>query len=174
MRGFTLVELLVTVFIFAMIFAATFAVLTVGNNSWYTGNEQVQVSQEVRKALLTMDRELRQSRSSVISDVFADGAYYDAITFRVPEDTDDDGDVIDAAGNVEWSDQINYSRNAENQIIRTTAAGTSILANDISNLQFRRPSGSPSIVEMYLTSQRSTAMGRQLSANIMSSVKMRN
>ena len=174
MRGFSLVEILITVLLFSLVFMASFAVLTAGKNSWYTGDVEVEINQEIRKGLLTMNRQLRQSRSSVITGVFPDGNYYNSITFKIPEDIDADGDVIDALGNMEWSDDITYSLNARNQIIRTLSGNTTILANYISNLQFRRPAGSPDVIQIYVTAQKETALKRTLTSDIMSSIRMRN
>lgn len=148
--------------------------LAAGQSSWYTGDVQIELNQEIRKALLTINKELRQSASSVISDVPPDDFYYTSITFRVPQDTDGDGDVISATGSMEWSDDINYSLNANNQIVRLTTSGSSILANNISNLQFRRLSGNPDIIEIYITAEKSTVPGRDLTAGITSSIKLRN
>lgn len=172
MKGFSLVEVMVTVLIFSLIFAAVFMLLTGGQASWYTGDVQIELTQEIRKALLTVDKELRQTASSVISDVPADGDYYISITFRIPKDIDDDGDVISAIGTMEWSDNINYSLNANNQIIRTYPLGISVLANNISVLRFRRPE--PDIIEIYITAQKTTILGRNLQTSIMSSLKLRN
>lgn len=172
--GFTLVEVLVVVLIFSFIFMALFMVLAGGQSAWYTGDVQIELNQEIRKAIFTMDRQLRQTRTSVISGVPADDNYYTTITFKVPQDLDGDGDVIDSLGNLEWSGDITYSLNANNQIIRSTLSGSSILANNISSLQFRRPYGNPEIVQIYITAQKTTVLGRNLQAGIMSSVKVRN
>lgn len=174
MRGFTLVEVLITVFIFSLIFMAMFGVLSVGVGSWHTDDVEAGLNQELRKTLMVMNKQLRQSRTSVVTGVPADDNYYTSITFKVPEDVDGDGDVIDSLGNIEWSGDINYSLNANNQIIRSTQSGSSILANNISSLQFRRPAGNPDIIEIYITAQKATSMGRNLGSSIASSVRMRN
>lgn len=173
MRGFSLVEVMVTILIFSLIFAAVFMLLTGGEASWYTGDVQIELNQEIRKALLTVNKELRQTASSVISDVPADGDYYTSITFRIPEDIDGDGDVISAIGTIEWSDNINYSLNANNQIIRSVS-GTpqAVLANNISELTFTRPN--PRVVQIYIKARKSTLTGRNLEAEITSSLKLRN
>lgn len=172
--GFTLVEIMVTLLISSLMFTALFIVLSSGRNSWYIGDAQVRLNEEMRKPLLTINKELRQSRPSEITGVPADDNFYTSITFKVPEDTDNDGDVIDAAGNVEWSENITYALNANNQIVRSAPSGTSVLANNISSLQFRRPSGNPSAIQIYITANTTTVSGRNLQSNIMSSVNLRN
>lgn len=174
MKGFTLVEIMISLLIFSLIFMATFMVLSGGQSSWYIGDAKIQLNQELRRPLLTMNRELRQTRSSEIIGVPADDNFYTSITFRIPEDVDVDGDVIDALGNIEWSGNINYSLNASNQIVRSSPSGTSILANNVSGLQFMRPSGSPNTIDINISVQKTTTLGRNLQAGITSSVKMRN
>lgn len=167
MKGFTLVEVLVTVLIFSFIAAGIFMVLSVGKASWYTGDVETELTQEMRKALTIMDSQLRQSGSAVISDVPANDNYYTSITFKVPEG-------VAAGGSIDWSEDINYSLNANHQIISLKAGVLSILANNITSFQFRRPSGNPDIIEIYITAQKNTVQGRSLQDNITSSVKMRN
>lgn len=174
MKGFTLVEILVSVLIFSFIFMALFAILAGGQTSWYTADVQIELNQQVRGSLSTMNRQLRQTRVSVISDVPADDNYYTSITFKVPQDLDGDGDVIDSFGNIEWSENINYSLSEDGQIIRSTQSGSSVLANDISSLQFRRPSGNPNIIQIYITAQKTTVLGRELQTSIESRIKIRN
>lgn len=174
MKGFTLVEVMAAVLISILIVTALFVVLFAGRASWYTGDAQVTLNEEMRKSLLTIDKELRQTRLSEISGVPADNNFYTSITFKVPEDIDSDGDVIDSLGNSEWSGDINYTLNADNQIVRSAASGSSILANSISSLQFRRLSTNPKIIQISITAQKTTMLGRNLQSNIMSSVRIRN
>lgn len=174
LTGFTLVEVLITVAIFSLIFMAIFAVLTIGESSWYSGDISVELNQEIGRALLTMTRQLRQSRSTVISNVPADDTYYNSITFKVPQDIDGDGDVINSSGNMEWSQNISYSLNENKQIIRSTASGSSILANNIFSLQFKRFSGNDDVIQIYIIARKVTARRRSLESSIISSVKMRN
>lgn len=161
MKGFTLVEVLVAVFIFSFISAAIFMVLLVGKASWYTGDVETELSQDMRRALTVMNSQLRQSSSSVVSDVPANDNYYTSITFKVSEG-------VDAGGSVQWSEDINYSLNTNHQIISLKEGASSILANNITGLQFRRPSGNPDVVEIYITAQKNTAQGRTLEDSIVS------
>lgn len=172
--GFTLVEVMVTLFIFSIIFMGIFVVLASGRATWHTADTQIQVYEEIRKALVNMDGQLRQARSSVITGVPADGNYYPSIIFKVPQDLDGDGDVLDALGNIEWSGSITYALNADNQIMRTGPSGSSAVANNISQLQFMRPTGNPNVIQIYMKATKATLTGRILEDSINSSVKMRN
>lgn len=173
-KGFTLVEVLVTLIIFSIIFMAVIMCLSAGKSSFYTGDAKIAVQQEIRKALLIMNPELRQSRPSLITGVPADGNTYSTVTFCIPEDVDGDGDVINAIGNMEWSGNITYALNGNNQITRTDATGTTIIANNITNLDFQRFAGSPNIIQISISCQKTNVLGRVLSDTILSSVTMRN
>lgn len=173
--GFTLVELMVVVLILLIIIAGIFGVLNVGRQSWYTGGTQVELRQETRKAMDRMVKELRQSETAVIS-VPADDSWYNTITFQVPEDTDGDGDVIDADSNIEWGNQITYSLGGLNneQVLRTSSGSTAVLANDVVSLQFRRSTATPNIVEISLQAQKDAMPGRTMQADLNSQVSLRN
>ncbi len=108
--GFTLVELMVVIVIFLIIFAAIYGVLSMGWQSWHTGNTHVELQQETRKAMDKMVMELRESGSGYVS-ITGGGS---VITFQVPVDWDNEGidldgdgiadvtgDVIDNNGNIE-------------------------------------------------------------------------
>lgn len=176
MKGFTLVELMVVFLIFTIIMGAIFAVLTMGRTSWYSGNTQVEMQQETRRGMDSMVRELRQSGSTTIVGVPADGNFYNSITFRVPQDADGDGDVLDVSGNVEWGNQITYSLGGlgGQQLLRTEGSQVVVLANSIVSLQFRRQAATSNIVEMTLQSQKTTIPGHLIGTTINSEVMLRN
>jgi hypothetical protein len=165
---------MVTLLIFSIIFAALFRVLSAGRTTWYLGDVEVELSQEIRRALIPMEKELRQSGSSVVSGVPSDGNYYTSITFKIPEDIDGDGDVVTGTGGIEWSNAITYLRNSSNQIIRSTTSGATVLANHISSLQFKRTLGEADLIWIYITAQKTTTNNRTIQVTINSEVKMRN
>lgn len=176
MKGFTLVEIIIVLFIFTIISGAIFSVLKMGGLAWNLGDVQVAVQQDLRRGMNAMIRELRQSRSSVISGVPADDNYYSLIIFRVPEDIDNDGDVVDDLGNVEWSNSIQYSLGGYNnkQLLRVQDGTTSVLANNVNSLQLRRISVIPNILEIILLTQKVTIEGRSIQITLSSKVRLRN
>lgn len=173
MKGFTFIEALVSAVIFSLIFGVIFSTMNQGLVSWRIADVNIEVQQDLRRALMAMERQLRQTRSSQVS-IAANDIYYATITFKVPQDTDGDGDAIDASGNIEWSGNITYSLNADSQLVRTDALGNMALANNITNLQFRRLSGNPAVIQMALTAQKTTVSGRTASASADLQVRMRN
>ena len=50
-QGFSLVETMVTVFIFVILAGGLYATLQVGDSSWQTNQTKVELQQELRKAI---------------------------------------------------------------------------------------------------------------------------
>lgn len=172
LRGLTILEVMITIFIFSLIIAAIFGIMTQSRLSFYIGNTKIEVQQEIRKAITVMNKELRQTTTSKIVGVPVDGNYYNTITFKIPQDRDGDGDVIDSFGNIEWSDEISYSL-INGQIIRNATDGNPpILANNIIRLLFRRRN--PKILEITVEAKKKALIGPESSANLTTQVTLRN
>jgi prepilin-type N-terminal cleavage/methylation domain-containing protein len=182
MKGFTLLEVLIATGIMAILAISLFAVMEVGRGSWYTGDVSAELRQEIIKAFMTMERELKETRaaSAQLSLNYENSA--NVLSFRVPEDSADlDDTVLDVVGHVEWSDNITYALNGSGQIIRTHLGVTTILANNITNLLFSRVSPPPpdpelplNILEIYITAGRMSPLGRQIQETGQINIKMRN
>lgn len=124
MKGFTLVEILVSALIFSFLIAAIFGVLNIGNMTYSTDLGLLDLQQKARQAMDGMIRELRQSGSSDIT-ITDSGA---RIQFRIPTDITTDP--------VTYSSNITYYL-SDNQLIREHPAGTTkILADNINSLTF--------------------------------------
>ena len=170
-RGFTLIELLEAVFLFSIISAAIFSVLTTGRNSFDSEESQIGVQQAARNGLDSMIKELRQAGVSTITGVPADGANYNSITFQIPA-------AIDAAG-ITWSSNIQYALGGLNgaQLIKTQSGNQRVLANNISALAFNRSAANPNVVNLSITAQKNTFPGftaRQSAITLNSQVRVRN
>lgn len=174
MKGFSLIEALITLVIFSLIFIAMFSIMNQGLKTWHIADINIEVQQDARRAVMAMERQLHQTRTSQIAQP-ANGTYYTTLSFKLPQDTDGDGDLINSTGNIEWSNFITYSRNGSNQLIRTNSDGSiSVLAQNITNLQFRRYSGNPKVIEITITARKATAADKSSQVNIISLVKVRN
>ncbi|MFH1678504.1 MAG: prepilin-type N-terminal cleavage/methylation domain-containing protein [Candidatus Omnitrophota bacterium] len=122
--GFTLVEVLVSLFISGFLIAALCIVLNLGNMTYDTDLGLLDLHQQARQAMNVMLREIRQSESAdtTLTDSGA------SIQFRIPMDI--------TAEPVTYSDSINYYL-SNGQIIREHPAGiTQVLANGMSSLCF--------------------------------------
>lgn len=172
MKGFTLIEVMVVVGIFVFMILAIFGVMDLGRASWFTGGLAVEMRQEIIKPFMTMERELRETAPSQIS--LSSGTNSSSITFRAPQDTDGDGDVLNASGNIEWSGNITYTLNASGQITRTASGVTSVLANNIITLRFTRPVTPIDILQVDITARRTSSLRRQIQDTGRIEIKMRN
>lgn len=84
MKGFTLVEMMVSVAIFGLLFLAIFAILTAGNNVFQRDAIYLELQQNTRNGMDRIVREVRESRSSVIT---VEAANADRISFNTPNET---------------------------------------------------------------------------------------
>ncbi len=183
-NAFTLIEMMVVMAIFTIIAGAMVRILLAGGASWRVGEAQIQVVQEARKGMSGMLRELSQTRPSQITGVPADDSFYNSIAFRIPSGTtglivgaaqNTDG-AIDAGGNVIWSAQIQYSRGGANnkQLLRTTGGISTVIANNVTSLTFRRLASTPDIVEITIGTQRTTTESRLIQYSLSNKTKLRN
>jgi type II secretory pathway pseudopilin PulG len=133
MRGFSLIEILISSVILIIIFAGVFFVLNAGDQSWNAGTGSLDLQQQVRQAMDGMSKELRQARhGSIIIEPDAR-----SINFTVP--------INITTNPPTYSSVINYYLNAtSSQLERLHPLNTApkILANDISDLSFCCQGGS--------------------------------
>jgi prepilin-type N-terminal cleavage/methylation domain-containing protein len=172
MKGFTLVEILIAVVIFLFLILGLFAVMEVGRGAWFTGDVVVALRQEIIKAVMTMEKELRETRPAQIS--LTSGNSSPLLTFRIPQDNNNDGTILDAFGNIEWSGDITYALNADNQITRTASGVTAVIANNMINLQFTRPTSPVNILQIDITARKASVLGRVFRDTGQIMIKMRN
>lgn len=172
-KGASLIELLVSVGIFAVIIMAIFAVMEIGKGAWFTGDVTIELRSEIVKAFMWMERELKETRASEVS--LGSGETSSTLSFRVPQDNNGDGTVLDSTGAVEWSGNITYALNGSNEITRTDLSGnTSVIAHNIVSLQFSRPAAELNMLQVTITARKASSVGRVAQENGMITVKMRN
>jgi prepilin-type N-terminal cleavage/methylation domain-containing protein len=122
MKGFTLVEIMISVAIMAGMIVGLFQVFETGRNVYDSNQALMQKQRIVQQVLGGMVRELRQAR---LSDITINGTN-DQIDFVIPVSVDP----------VTMSSNIEYSIN-NNQIIRTHPPGAqTVLAVNVDNLTF--------------------------------------
>jgi len=172
MKGFTLVEILFVSLIFTLLILAAFQLMETGRSSYFTGDVSVQLRQEIIKTFMRMERELKETRPSQIN--LGSGTSSSSLTFRIPQDNDGDGTILNSSGNVEWSGNITYALNSSHQITRTASGLTTIIANNVINLQFTRPISPVNILQIDITVQKTSALGRLRQDSDQIIIKMRN
>ena len=172
MKGFTITEALVSILIFSIIVVALYLGLATGQRLWFTGDTTTELRQNVLLGIIPLTRELRQSAPAKTS--LSAGTSGSSITFKIPNDNNGDGSTVDNAGNIEWSSDISYARDGSNQLIRTQAGASSIISQNISALEFSRPSGEDLILQIDITARKNDAQGILIQDTEQAVIKMRN
>lgn len=145
LTGFTLIELMIVVVIFSTILGAIYGVMTMSRSSYQTGDVQIAVQQEARKAMSKMVTEIREANSVNLSDEYPFSIEGQKIKYEVVSE----------------------------QLQRTIEGGSAtILANNVGNIQFTLYGGD--VVRISLTTQKNTLLGRTLTTNLTSQVTLRN
>ncbi|MFC1704183.1 type II secretion system protein J [Candidatus Omnitrophota bacterium] len=161
-QGLSLVEVLVTVLILAMMGGIFLSVVVVGNSSWITNSIQVELQQEIRKAILWISDDLRQSGPTRV-DVEDDSVPHTSIQFDIC--------TGGAAGVITWSaNPIDYHLDG-NQLIRDDGAER-VISHNIQTLQFWRDVSD--IVDVQLVAQKSVLGGRTVNVTSSFQVQLRN
>ena len=184
-KGFTLIEVLVTVLIFAVLAAAINAVLLVGQASWQTNSVQMELQQELRKGMEWMKDDLRQTGPVAIANVPVNPEV-DSVTYPDP----DDDPAYDwyttitfqmvtgiSGNNIEWNDDVTQfilGGTNSDQLQRIENSITKVIAQNIQTLGFRRLEVEPDIIAVDLDWQKDTIKGNTITASLEFQVQMRN
>ncbi|MFH1691622.1 MAG: hypothetical protein ABIC68_03490 [Candidatus Omnitrophota bacterium] len=164
--GFTLIEIMVSVFIFFIVLEGLFLVMTIGRRSWYTADTGIALQQELRKAMGQITTDLYHSGTNQVS-LPANSSVYNSISFNVSQG-------ITVAGAINWSSSpITYNLTA-GQIIRNEGGQVRVVANNISVFDLWRQAASSDIVRINMTAQKTTVSGQIMNASLDSAVLLRN
>lgn len=179
----SLVEVLVVMAIFGILSIGISMVIFSSQRSLTTGSGQVVLTSELRRGLDQISRELAESKPSEIQRPAANGAWDTQLIFRVPQDTNGDGTVLDANGEIaEWSNWITYQGDRANMFSRSVPnppntiprTAVTVLASRITGVQFRRQPATADVVEVQLTASTITELGQVMSRTMGTRVKLRN
>lgn len=163
MRAFTLIEILISVFILSVVFSGVYMFLNMGEITYSADMGLLELHQQTRQAMYWMVGELRQTTG--IPDISSNG---ERITFN----------TFTASG-------IQYYRDAtQNQIIREYPTGTPrILCNYITSLSFccwhdttsscDTSCSDSNLVKIQLNADK-TIKGGGLSSSLKEQVRLRN
>lgn len=167
--GFSLLELMICLLIATFIIGAMLALSVAGRKSWQIGSACIELYQELRKGMDWITQELREAGYSTITNVPADGLWYNTINFRKPED------VI--GSKLIWgSDEIQYLLGGLNnkQLLRKVGSDNKVLANNITSFLLRRTPLTPDMVEVALQGNKTTIKGNNLESKMTFVVQVRN
>ncbi len=160
-RGFLLVEMVVALGIVALISGLLVLALRMNQQSWEVADAYLTTSNELRRGMQAISRELASANNASLN-IPADGNWYPGLTFRVPEDLDGNGTVLDSNGVLELSSVIQYSLGGSDgaQIMRSQAGVTNrVLSDGVTSLLFRRQTANPRVVEISVAVQRQSGTG---------------
>ena len=153
MKGSTLIEVMISAGIVTILIFGLFQTMDVGQKLLSTGDASGDLRQEIIKAFTTMEKELKEVRPTTSSQLsLGAGTANSTITFKIPVSVN--GTIYNFTnGNVTWGDDIRYARNSNQQITRTdvNANITTIVANNILNLTFTRPTTPTDILQIDIT-----------------------
>ena len=168
--GFTLVETIVAVMLFTLLWGACVLIYISGSDSWQTNSVRLELHQEVRRAIARVTEDIRESGTGSITDVPADGNWYDTITFRKASSV--------SSGNIVWAaNTTSYyvgGAGLDQLIEQTGVSTTGVAALDITSVQFRRQSATADIVEVNMVASKDTFRGRNLSVTVNFDIQLRN
>ncbi len=149
-KGFTLVELLVVLLIFGMLFAAILSVMTSSDRSWRLGRDKLIEQQEARRAMDEMSRLLRQASPRwVIS-----GTIYDFIITDANRRVDFYNPLFDIDGNITGLEKVTFKLDPNNpqQLLKKEGTLNSVaIANEVKDINFSR---NGNIVSLQLTTNK--------------------
>ena len=169
-KGFTLLEIFITTSIFLVLTAVALSLMLTSNEAWFTGSTSIGLRQEIIKTLLTMEKELKETRASQTN--LSIGSTSSSLSFKIPKITN--GSILDSSGNIIWSNSISYSVNANKQIIRNDSVNTTVLGNNVTALNFTRPIAMGSIFQINITAQKTSPTRRVFQDTEQMSIRMRN
>ena len=166
MKGFTLLEVLVTVLIFTFIVAGMYGVLNITRTNYDTKLVSLNLQRQARQGMSWLSREARQASWASINIASPDANNNNSITFNTP----------DANGVNYCVTKTQVSGQTLWQLKRTYPVGTvKVRANDIIGLNFSQGSGH--ILNIQVTASKTFSSGgqtRTLTFSLTGQVAVRN
>jgi len=175
-KGFTLIETIMSVALFCLLFIAVLEILVHGKIFWHGGSVHVDLQTQSRIGLEHMSRELYKSRRY---EMDLDPGNTDEISFKIPVG-------YDVNGHLQWGAEdtvdfaIRYSVNGNNELIRqiwdegpvnpVQVGADRVLARYVSDLEF---SLADEMLTVRITTQRSIS-GRDITHTETANITLRN
>lgn len=160
-RGFTLVELMISMVTASVIAYSIFVAMRLGTEQINTAGVKMTIQDSAREGLYRMTQEIRESAPNLITI----GSGGSSITFNVP----DPSNPVTGGFAINWpGHQIQYALGGINnaQIIRTnlTTNQTKVIANDVTALSFTGNVAAPTVVTVAMSVQKTLESGRVVPA----------
>ncbi len=157
-KGFTLLELMVTVAISSILAYCIFLSMRSGDELRQAADAKMQLYDSQREGLYKMIQEIRSSASTRVT------LGTSTITFSIPNPSS----PVTSTYGVDWTNAISVTYSIggtnSNQVIRTANGASTVIANDVTALTFTGNATPPTLVTVSMSVQRSTAGGRTMTA----------
>ncbi|PIU40976.1 MAG: hypothetical protein COS99_07885 [Candidatus Omnitrophica bacterium CG07_land_8_20_14_0_80_42_15] len=185
-RGFTLIEVLLSVVLTLIVVGFMYQWYIAGWNLWESNDTKVYLQGQTRSAMRLMVMELRNTTRTSTQNPSPNLSIpstpnNNSIQFYLPIDKDSNGLITDANGQVEWdtSNKIKYDYIPGQHILRRLEGGQQrILAKDVTDVSFSDITIDPALgineVKITLTVNKTVARNRQLSFTLQTVVRVRN
>lgn len=184
--GFTLVEILVATSIFIASLGIIYSIYFSGLDIWEIGRYQAELQAQARIALNYMVSELRNATRTSTQNPSPNLSIPSVpnnkdMAFYLPQDSDDDGFITDANGDIEWEtdNRIQYQYIPGQKELRRLEKGVQrILARDVTDVQFIDINIDPTLsineLRIILALTKTTTRQRNISITFSSIVALRN
>ncbi|MCM8826707.1 MAG: hypothetical protein NC904_04225 [Candidatus Omnitrophica bacterium] len=182
----TLIEVLLSASILAVISAIMLSFFIQGSNLWQLITNQSDLRSIARNAMNYMTQELEKT-TRTSPDIPSPNLSIpskpnnNSVDFYLPIDIDGNGLIIDALGNTEWdkSNKIQYQYVPGLKQLRRLEKGNQyVIANNVVSIEFEDNSINPVLynneLKIILTLEKVTPQNRTVSVNLTSIVKLRN
>lgn len=166
-RGYSLVETMVTASLFAMLILAAGSAFNESQKSMTWNYFELSLQEELRRTLDTMSREIRESSPSTPVPIVTNT---NSISFEIPTS-------VSKNAVTSWK-QINYGLASNNTVTRTSGGQTTVIGNGVQALNFvYNPAVSPRTIRIQVTGVRSagtTTLDRDVTMTLTNEVTLRN
>ena len=164
-QGFSTAEMMVSLAVFVLLTVAAGGVFDTSQDSLNWNYQQLTLQNELRKILLSMSQEIKESSPNSPSPIIT-GA--NTITFQIPTSV--------SANQVTGWRQITYGLATDNTVTRTVNGQTNIIGNSVQALNFTYPvnaATAPRTVQIQIVGNRVT-LKRNITATVTGQVNLRN
>ncbi|MFA7254895.1 MAG: prepilin-type N-terminal cleavage/methylation domain-containing protein [Candidatus Omnitrophota bacterium] len=172
-KGFTLVEVMLAAAISAIIIFGAFGILQASNRQLEVIHARMTLQEGPREALFKMAQEIRQTAWHKIDTLATPDVTgverASTINFVVPVPAPDAASLVDSNFTPKWASNILYKLDTTtHQILRvstdlvTNQKKQTVLANEITSLEFSRASSQPGLITITAGAQREFADGRKI------------
>ena len=132
-RGMTLVEMMISISIFAVILGVVMGFLTTSSKSYSATREKVQYQQSLRAVISLLTKEIRSTGCDPNNVGFDRFVLADVATLRCQMDLNGDADVTD----VSPDESVTYSfNNATGELSRDNGSGPIVILRGVTSVTF--------------------------------------